>query len=98
MLQLITNLIQNTTPPHAQSSDPFWEKSETALLQAPMLYLLPEAPPQEQNFGMVKGLNLRNRAGLFCIKWAHGRKPKHRIMFGQARNADVSLSQPRLAQ
>lgn len=55
-LQLITNLIQNTTPPHAQSSDPFWEKSETALLQALMLYLLHEAPPEEQNFGMVMEL------------------------------------------
>ena len=53
VLQLITNLIQNTTPSHAQSSDPFWEKSETALLQALMLYLLHEAPPSEQNFGMV---------------------------------------------
>ena len=53
VLQLITNLIQNTTPSHAKSSDPFWEKSETALLQALMLYLLHEAPPQEQNFGMV---------------------------------------------
>lgn len=56
VLQLITNLIQNTTPPHAQSSDPFWEKSETALLQALMLYLLHEAPPEEQNFGMVMEL------------------------------------------
>ena len=53
VLQLITNLIQNTTPSHAKSSDPFWEKSETALLQALMLYLLHEAPPSEQNFGMV---------------------------------------------
>ena len=53
VLQLITNLIQNTTPSHAQTSDPFWEKSETALLQALMLYLLHEAPPREQNFGMV---------------------------------------------
>ena len=56
VLQLITNLIQNTTPPHAQSSDPFWEKSETALLQALMLYLLHEAPPEEQNCGMVMEL------------------------------------------
>ena len=56
VLQLITNLIQNTTPPHAQSSDPFWEKSETALLQALTLYLLHEAPPEEQNFGMVMEL------------------------------------------
>ena len=36
VLTLIENLIQNTTPPHAQSSDPFWTKSETALLQALM--------------------------------------------------------------
>lgn len=37
VLSLISNLIQNTTPSHSQSSDPFWEKSETALLQALML-------------------------------------------------------------
>ena len=56
VLQLITNLIHNTTPPHPQSADPFLEKSETALLQALMLYLLHEAPPEEQNFGMVMEL------------------------------------------
>ena len=56
VLQLITNLIQNTTPSHAQTNDPFWERSETALLQALMLYLLHEAPPREQNFGMVMEL------------------------------------------
>ena len=53
VLSLIENLIQNTTPSHSKSSDPFWEKSETALLQALMLYLLHEAPPEEQNFPMV---------------------------------------------
>ena len=53
VLKLITNLIRNTTPKGAQSSDPFWEKSETALLQALMLYLLHEAPPEEQNFAMI---------------------------------------------
>ena len=37
VLRLISNLIQNTTPKGSQSSDPFWEKSETALLQALML-------------------------------------------------------------
>ena len=52
VLTLIENLIQNTTPSHSKSSDPFWEKSETALLQALMLYLLHEAPPEEQNFSM----------------------------------------------
>lgn len=53
VLRLITNLIRNTTPKGSQSSDPFWEKSETALLQALMMYLLHEAPPEEQNFPMI---------------------------------------------
>lgn len=53
VLRLISNLIQNTTPKGSQSSDPFWEKSETALLQALMLYLLHEAQPEEQNFAMI---------------------------------------------
>lgn len=53
VLKLITNLIRNTTPKGAQSSDPFWEKSEMALLQALCLYLLHEAPKEEQNFNMV---------------------------------------------
>ena len=53
VLRLISNLIQNTTPKGSQSSDPFWEKSETALLQALMLYLLHEAPPEGQNFAMI---------------------------------------------
>ena len=53
VLRLISNLIQNTTPKGSQSSDPFWEKSETALPQALMLYLLHEAPPEEQNFAMI---------------------------------------------
>ncbi len=56
VLRLISNLIQNTTPKGSQSSDPFWEKSETALLQALMLYLLHEAPPEEQNFAMIMEL------------------------------------------
>ena len=50
VIKLITNLIQNTTPKNAQQNDPFWEKSEIALDTALMLYLLHEAPPEEQNF------------------------------------------------
>lgn len=53
ILKLITNLIRNTTPKGSQTMDPFWEKSETALLQALMLYLYHEAPREEQNFTMV---------------------------------------------
>lgn len=53
VLRLIETLIQSTTPPGSQSSDPFWTKSETALLQALVLYLIHEAPKDEQNFAMV---------------------------------------------
>ncbi len=53
VLRLINNLIKNTTPKGSQSSDLFWEKSETALLQALMMYLLHEAPPEDQNFPMI---------------------------------------------
>lgn len=53
VLKLVTNLIRNTTPKGSQSNDPFWERSETALLQALILYLVEKAPPDEQNFPMV---------------------------------------------
>lgn len=53
VLKLITNLIRNTTPKGSSTNDPFWEKSETALLEALMLYLYHYAPEDEQNFTMV---------------------------------------------
>ncbi len=53
VLRLVSNLIRNTTPKGAQSNDPFWERSETALLEALILYLVSEAPKYEQNFPMV---------------------------------------------
>ena len=56
VLKLVTNLIRNTTPKGAANNDPFWEKSETALLEALILYLLYMAPPEEQNFPMVMDL------------------------------------------
>ena len=53
VLKLVTNLIRNTTPKGSNTNDPFWERSETALLEALILYLLYEAPPEEKNFPMV---------------------------------------------
>lgn len=53
VLKLVTNLIRNTTPKGSNTNDPFWERSETALLEALILYLLYEAPKYEQNFPMV---------------------------------------------
>lgn len=50
VLKLIDNMIKNTTPKTAGSTDPFWDRAEVALDSALMLYLLSEAPPEEQNF------------------------------------------------
>ena len=52
-LRLVTNLVANTTPKDAKNSDPFWDRAETALLQALILYLKHRAPVCEQNFTMV---------------------------------------------
>lgn len=52
-LKLVTNLIRNTNEKGQKSSDPFWDKSEAAILQAFILYLLHEAPASEQNFSTV---------------------------------------------
>ena len=49
VFKLIDNFIKNTTPKGAKANDPFWEKSETALDAALMLYLLHEAPVEDQN-------------------------------------------------
>ena len=53
VLKLMDNLVKNTTPPKGASNDPFWEKAEIALDSALMLYLLYEAPAEEQNFEML---------------------------------------------
>ena len=53
VFKLIDNFIKNTTPKGAKSNDPFWEKSETALDSALMLYLLHEAPPEDQNMETI---------------------------------------------
>ena len=53
VLKLMDNLVKNTTPPKGASNDPFWEKAEIALDSALMLYLLNEAPKEEQTFEML---------------------------------------------
>ena len=53
VFRLIDNFIKNTTPKESKSSDPFWEKSETALDSALMFYLLHEAPEYEQTMEMM---------------------------------------------
>ena len=53
ILSMITALIANTTPKGSHSSDPFWEKAETALLQAICFYIREKHPKEEWNFSTV---------------------------------------------
>jgi len=53
ILIMVDTLIMNTSPEGQRSSEPFWEKAETALLQAICFYLYYMAPPEEQNFSVV---------------------------------------------
>jgi type IV secretion system protein VirD4 len=54
--RLVTNLFKATTPKNSTSSDPFWDTAAQMLLMALVLYLVHEAPPEEQNFPMVMEL------------------------------------------
>jgi len=56
VLMLVNCLIKNTTPPGKGGGDPFWEKSETALLQALIFYLIKYRPKEERNFTSVMKL------------------------------------------
>lgn len=67
VLIMINALIKNTTPKGSSSSDPFWEKAETALLQAIAFYLVSECNEEDQNFSNVMKL-------LRCAKAAEGQE------------------------
>lgn len=56
ILVMIDVLTKNLTPPDSHSSDPFWPKSQAALLQAIAFYLYKECRPAERNFTNVMKL------------------------------------------
>lgn len=56
VLTMINALIKNTTPKGSSSNDPFWEKAETALLQALSFFLMSECNPEDRNFSNVMKL------------------------------------------
>ena len=53
VLSMITALIANTTPKGSHSNDPFWEKAETALLEAVCFYIRAKYSTDNQNFSQV---------------------------------------------
>ena len=53
---LIGNIIGNTTPKNANTSDPFWEKSEGMFLQSLFYYVWLEEPKKTRNIRTVMSL------------------------------------------
>lgn len=56
VLTLIECLIKNTEGQNKSGGDPFWEKAETALLEAIIFYLIRHQGKDKQNFSMVSKL------------------------------------------
>lgn len=56
VVMMIKCLIRNTNPPGQKGGDPFWEKSEEALLQAICFYLIEARPKKDRNFSTVMKL------------------------------------------
>ena len=56
VVMMVRCLITNTTPPGRKGGDPFWEKSEEALLQALCFYLIHHRPKKYHNFTTVMSL------------------------------------------
>ena len=56
VLSMIDSLFKNTTPKGASKGDPFWEKSEKALLSAICFYLYYEFEEEDRNFTNVMEL------------------------------------------
>lgn len=54
--KMITALIKNTTPPDSQHGDPFWEKAETALLEALCFYIIETFDPDGRSFATIMEL------------------------------------------
>ena len=52
-LSLVNTLIHSTTPSNASKGDPFWEKSETALILAMLFYIKEELVEEQHNFNVL---------------------------------------------
>ena len=56
VVKLVTNIMSNTTPKNASSSDPFWDKAEGLFLQSLFYYVWLETPIAKRNMATVMEL------------------------------------------
>ena len=62
IIKLVTNLMRNTTPKGATSSDPFWDNALSLYLQAIMSYVWYECPKQGKEPTVREMMNLLTKA------------------------------------
>lgn len=83
---LVDCFIQNTTPEGQKAGDPFWEKSEKALLTACIYYLKDYCDTKDQNFPMV--LKLVQMAKLDENSRSETKSDLDRLFSGEAKIID----------
>ena len=62
IIKLVTNMMKNTAPKGASSSDPFWDNALSLYLQAIMSYVWYECPKQGKKANIREMMNLLTKA------------------------------------
>lgn len=61
IIKIVDNLMKNTSDPEKRGGDDFWQKAETAFLQAMFHYLMLEAEPEERTISKIADLVRANK-------------------------------------
>ena len=62
IIKLVTNMMKNTSPKGASSSDPFWDNALSLYLQAIMSYVWYECPKQGKKANIREMMDLLTKA------------------------------------
>lgn len=61
IIKIVDNLMKNTSDPNKKGGDDFWQKAETAFLQAMFHFLMLEAEPEERTISKIADLVRGNK-------------------------------------
>ncbi|EIQ7064276.1 type IV secretory system conjugative DNA transfer family protein [Enterococcus faecalis] len=61
IIKIVDNLMKNTSDPNKKGGDDFWQKAETAFLQAMFHFLMLEAEPEERTISKIADLVRSNK-------------------------------------
>ena len=74
IIKLVTNMMKNTSPKGASSSDPFWDNALSLYLQAIMSYVWYECPKQGKKANIREMMDLLTKAKVAYLKVRSGAK------------------------